>query len=509
MLRSALAVAAAVFAVVGCSVPAEVETATEDFDSEQSARESSEKVFVHLFEWKWTDIAKECETYLGPKGYAGVQISPPNEHIVVPAKNYPWWQRYQPVSYRLESRSGTRAEFVNMVQRCRAKGVGIYVDAVINHMTGIEDGKTGVGIAGSRYSHYDYPGLYSRDDFNHCGLTQYNDITDYNDRAQVQTCELLNLADLKTSSPSVQGKIRTYLQGLLDLGVAGFRIDAAKHMPASEIGAILRGLRGYRGEAPFIFQEVIDRASGEPIRAREYLGNASVTEFRYGMALASAFAPNGRLETLRNLGGGFLPPASAVVFTDNHDIQRGHGGADGTVLTHKQPEIYRLANVFMLAWPYGRPSVMSSYTFRDGDQGPPSDARGQTKSVFQGEESTCFKGEWICEHRWAAIGNMVAFRKQTAGQAVQNFATQGKVVSFNRGNKGFVAINAGGAPYSQTFQTGLPAGTYCDVIKGEVNAARNGCVGNAAIVVGANGTATVSIPARTAVALHAGARVGS
>lgn len=23
---------------------------------------------VHLFEWKWLDIADECETFLGPKG---------------------------------------------------------------------------------------------------------------------------------------------------------------------------------------------------------------------------------------------------------------------------------------------------------------------------------------------------------------------------------------------------------------------------------------------------------
>lgn len=28
-------------------------------------------VIVHLFEWKWTDIAKECETFLAPNGYAG------------------------------------------------------------------------------------------------------------------------------------------------------------------------------------------------------------------------------------------------------------------------------------------------------------------------------------------------------------------------------------------------------------------------------------------------------
>lgn len=37
--------------------------------------------FVHLFEWSWGDIAVECETFLGPKGYKAVQVSPPNEHI--------------------------------------------------------------------------------------------------------------------------------------------------------------------------------------------------------------------------------------------------------------------------------------------------------------------------------------------------------------------------------------------------------------------------------------------
>ena len=31
-------------------------------------------VIVHLFEWKWMDIADECETYLGPKGFGGVQV---------------------------------------------------------------------------------------------------------------------------------------------------------------------------------------------------------------------------------------------------------------------------------------------------------------------------------------------------------------------------------------------------------------------------------------------------
>lgn len=32
-------------------------------------------LMVHLFEWKWEDIAKECEQYLHEYGYGAVQVS--------------------------------------------------------------------------------------------------------------------------------------------------------------------------------------------------------------------------------------------------------------------------------------------------------------------------------------------------------------------------------------------------------------------------------------------------
>lgn len=38
------------------------------------------QVIVHLFEWKWSDIANECERYLGKKGFCGVQVS---KHAVI------------------------------------------------------------------------------------------------------------------------------------------------------------------------------------------------------------------------------------------------------------------------------------------------------------------------------------------------------------------------------------------------------------------------------------------
>lgn len=29
---------------------------------------------VHLFEWTFSDIAQECERFLGPRGYGGIQV---------------------------------------------------------------------------------------------------------------------------------------------------------------------------------------------------------------------------------------------------------------------------------------------------------------------------------------------------------------------------------------------------------------------------------------------------
>ena len=54
-----------------------------------------------------------------------LQVSPPNEHRVISSGNdhRPWYERYQPVSYILSSRSGNREEFVSMVETCHSVGV--------------------------------------------------------------------------------------------------------------------------------------------------------------------------------------------------------------------------------------------------------------------------------------------------------------------------------------------------------------------------------------------------
>ena len=106
-------------------------------------------VAVHLFEWRWVDIAAECETVLGPAGFKAVQISPPQEHSITPS--YDWSERYQPVSYSVaRTRSGTEAQFIDMVTRCHNAGVDIIADAVINHMTNFPSPGTGSKCTGYR-----------------------------------------------------------------------------------------------------------------------------------------------------------------------------------------------------------------------------------------------------------------------------------------------------------------------------------------------------------------------
>ena len=115
-------------------------------------------------------------------------------------------------------------------------------------------------------------------------------------------------------------------------------------MPANDIATILSKVNGQ----PLIFQEVIDQG-GEAVSAAEYTGNGLVTEFKYSVEIGNTFR-NGKLAWLSNFGEdwGFMPSYQAVVFVDNHDNQRGHGGG-GNVITFEDGRLYDLANVFMLA----------------------------------------------------------------------------------------------------------------------------------------------------------------
>ncbi|KAJ1348696.1 hypothetical protein KIN20_004051 [Parelaphostrongylus tenuis] len=485
------------------------------------------QTMVHLFEWKWADIAAECENFLQYYGYGAVQISPPNEHIVFAQDNdVPWWVRYQPVSYKLESRSGNEAEFKDMVDRCNKVGVRIIVDVVMNHMVGFSQ-KFGVNgrnsSGGTSFDGTDgveyFPGVpYTSDHFNDFRCHGNIQDRDYQVNAErVRNCRLSGLLDLNQGHPVVRQNLAAYLNKLIDIGVAGFRCDASKHMWPGDLESILKMTKNLRSDIfgpnqrPFVVHEVIDRG-GESVKCTDYDHIGRYTNFNFGAAVSSAAKGESDWKLLSRLGPGYDhcdgKDNDVLNFIDNHDNQR---DTNPYVVTYKNPDQYKLAVSFMLAWPYGYQRVMSSYNFTHHIQGPPNLGAGRgyatTSPSFNSHDQTCDPSSgWVCEHRWPTIREMVKFRSAVQGTAAAKIFTGNQRIAFARLRKGFFALNGKNGVWRKIFSTTMPPGNYCDQFAGSLVNGR--CTGDT-ITVNSDGSANLQIKSGQAVAFSISSRLGS
>jgi len=474
------------------------------------------QVYVNLFEWKYTDIAQECTRFLKPAGYSAIQISVPTE---AKQNNSQWWERYQPASYKLEGRLGSRQELKMMVETCRTAGIAIYADVVMNHMAN----RTGIGEAGSSYQEaVNYPAVaYDAGDFNtKCAV---NDSSAKN----VHDCWLGgDLPDLKTGNTKVRQKLGAYLKDLLSLGVAGFRIDAAKHIPASDLRAIvdIAGPVSFETEVafgrkmPWITQEVFGGfGSIDEAERSIYFGVGTVNEFKYKDIMRETFnRQNGAsisqlfsiipINSNRPNPRGMFASHNATVFVSNHDTER-HNQS----LNQSYGKIFNLANIFMLAYPYGQPQLQSG--FKLNFAGDPNTTPVPTAKIYDTNGIPNFTN-WDQQHRWGEIANMVEFRNQTQSKwQVDDWITDGTDrIAFHRGDRGFIAINRNNSnAWTGTFKTGMSAGRYCNVINGLLTADRKNCTGTV-VTVNVDGTTNLTISSMgqigiPAVAIHAGQKI--
>ncbi len=155
-----------------------------------------------------------------------------------------------------------------------------------------------------------------------------------------------------------------------------------------------------------------------------------------------------------------------------------------------------LANMWLLAEGYGSPQIYSSFTWgppanppanaNDDDkagktQSPPSNADGLIANA------SCTNNLWTCDHRDAGIVAMIGWHKYVGSAPRRNFYTdEFNVIAFSKGNRGWAAFNNGPAAKEIRVQTGLPGGTYCDVVN---DTPATGC--SAPVTVGSTGFATV------------------
>jgi alpha-amylase len=466
-------------------------------------------VIANLFEWNWVSVARECGSVLGPAGYGGVQVAPPQDSLKRTALGngsdtilHPWWEVYQPVDYNLTSRMGNEAQFKSMVATCRRAGVKVYVDAVINHMTG----QGNLSYGGVSYTKYNYPGLYGPDNFHRypadCPVPPTagsadleGSIQDFNDYTQVFHCELLGLADLRTDTDYVRSSLAAYLNKLIGYGVSGFRVDAAKHIGQTDLAAIAARLhRTADGTAPYLALEVFGGGPGV-LSPFAFQSVGSLLGLDADVQIKNAFKsynspPNdGNIGDLRVFGedSGLVPGSHELSFVQNHDTER-----NGDALSYKDGATNIIATEFLLASGYGRPEVYASFAWNTSDDSPPSDANGMIT------DTDCTSSAWVCIDRNQGVAHMVGWHNDVGGTPVTNWSDDGQnLIAFSRGHQGWIAINNETTAQTHTFSTGLARGTYCDIIHGALSNGR--CIGPT-IDVNPGGAATVTVAAKDAVA---------
>lgn len=446
----------------------------------------SSSVGVQLFMWNWKSVAKECTTELGPAGYDWVLVMPPQEHIDGPQ----WWVHYQPVSYKIESRLGSRADFEAMVKACNAAGVKVIADAVINHMVGTE---SGIGWTGAEYTKYTHPGLYTPEDFHKVK----ENISDWDDLDQVQNYELLGLSDLATEKTNVRQAIAAYLNDLLSLGVYGFRIDAARHMPVED----LKSIKSLLPANTYFLNEVASETNPD---ISDYFAVGDVWEFDWVQLMNNAFGYSSAASDLpvELDSANLLPSKNVVTMVSNHDTER-----NGSAITSTDAVGQQLAFIYTLASTYGKPMIYSGYSFTGGNASPKLLKGGVVANASCPSGAAVPKSsykdlQFTCQHRWKGVEAMIAWR-DSVGSAAETAVKGSKgVLSFGRGAAGHVVLNSNIKTSKVKIKTQLAAGKYCDLISGGRNANifPKKCLG-ATVVVDRNGYLTASVSKQTAIAI--------
>lgn len=248
---------------------------------------------AEMFGWPHNDIRDECE-FLAKAGYLGVKIFPVHEQLMStqPMENAmnPWYFMYQPVSYRLDGRMGTREELRDLIQTCRGFGVRVYIDAVLNHFTGagndmyLHRNPNGCVLWGNKTSSAPidrqspfYTHAYTYQDNRNTGIDPSNEypaaaigtddfhcdraLNTWTDLFILNNGWLVGLTDLDTSKDNVRERQAAYLVDMLSLGASGFRFDASKHISPQDLSGILKKVQTKMGgQLPddfFVWLEVL------------------------------------------------------------------------------------------------------------------------------------------------------------------------------------------------------------------------------------------------------------
>ena len=184
----------------------------------------------HAFCWKYKDITANLSS-IAESSFKSIQISP-----VQQPKNggATWWSYYQPLSFSIADNSalGSKAELKELCDEAEKYHISIIADIVFNHLANIDDDhleSDGTPTVSPDVEAYE-PEIYAMRNASGEEATFHHNKSASGSGAVTQYYAWGNLPDLNTANPLVQSRSLSLLKECIDVGIDGFRLDAAKHI---------------------------------------------------------------------------------------------------------------------------------------------------------------------------------------------------------------------------------------------------------------------------------------
>ena len=438
-------------------------------------------VTLHCWNWSFAEIEAHLDE-IKAAGYTAIQTSPVQPVKEATASSQVgshWWVYYQPVDFKINDAEGnalgTKAELARMISAAHAKGLKVIVDVVANHLAN----ETGNNLSPA------IPEYLRQDTYWHDITTN---ITNWTDRYDMTQHCMDGLPDLNTANREIQGYVLSFLKECVDVGVDGFRFDAAKSIETPNDDAsfasdfwptVIDGVTDYasgKGKCLYFYGETLDDIA---IATSAYTQYMSITDNGWGNHLRLML--NGESDAPELKAGYYksAPASNLVVWAESHDTY-----ADGTS-SGVSEEVINKTWALVAA----RKDAMGLYL-----------ARPESLSQKLGVAST---GTGWDSQEVSAV-NEFRNRFAATGETIGNAQGISYVV---RGTTGAVLVNtASTAARAVGAEVSVPAlgmaeGTYYDQLSGNSFAVEDGTltgtIGVSGIAVVYNVTHTVTVAETT------------
>lgn len=418
---------------------------------------------LHVWSWNFPTIADNMKQ-IADAGFTMIQTSPVQECYNPDGSSKKifddnvsegnWYYYYQPTDWKIGNQIvGSRDQMKVMMDSAAKYNIKVIVDVLPNHTAFDVDA----------VSEDFYKAVGGRDKMFHSQGLQ--SVKDYNDRLQCTLWGSGGLPDVNTENPDFQKYYMEFVNDLLALGVRGFRYDTAKHIGVHsdpvdtasgvkendfwDVATGRKAVKGIRLAVPydelFVYGEVLQDRNVPEAEYAEYFGQ---TASGYGHVLREALE-KGSINGMDLVNWHHTSaPEYLTTWVESHDTY-----ANAHESAHLTDEQIRAGWVFLTARQNGVPLFFSR-------------PMGSTRQQYWGDNILGARGNDEFFHPEVIAVNK--FRTAMDGQKEDlQFSDNGQVIVVNRGNKGAAVININEASNFVNLPTGLPDGTYHDVVYGK------------------------------------------